>query len=108
MFFQPAKPCYGSAAERVVDTRLLVGAEHLVECFERWFCLLQGFQPRRQQLLATVNPIKDGFVAAVLPGWERRTELAFSVGRRLDDTVQFVPKRPLLSGQVQLGDGVGD
>src|SRR5258708_9989272 len=115
----PQRDCVGAALramtafalppERVVDRRLLLRRERLIQRFEGRPRLLQALQPHREELLAPARPVEDralGLRAALRR--QAGAELALLVGRRLDDAVQLVPQGLLLGGEVQLADRVGD
>src|SRR5258708_7716540 len=114
----PQRDCVGAALramtafalppERVVDRRLLLRRERLIQRFEGRPRLLQALQPHREELLAPARPVEDralGLRAALRR--QAGAELALLVGRRLDDAVQLVPQGLLLGGEVQLVDRLG-
>src|SRR6266446_5676435 len=97
MGFATLNPSYGSTIEclrsvvheRMVDDRLLLGGQGLVELLERRLDLLQSLQPRREELLAPVDPVEDRPLTAV-GGRQRGTELALPFRRGLQQPLQLV------------------
>src|SRR5258708_24872794 len=62
------KPSALVAMERVVDDRLLLGGQHLVERLRRRFDLLQALELRLHHRLAVVQPVDDRLFVAIVGG----------------------------------------
>src|SRR5271154_4785383 len=80
----------GSAPhEGMVDNRLLLGGQRLIERFERRARLLQPLQPGGEELLLPAGPVEDRPLTAFRR--QRGAELALFVRRRLHRGLQPVP-----------------
>src|SRR5216683_212706 len=66
--------------EGVVDDRLLLGGQRLIELIERGLDLLQPLEAGGEELLAPVDPVEDRSLTAIT-GRQRGAELALPVRR---------------------------
>src|SRR5947208_3515434 len=83
----------GLSPERVIDDRLLLGSQRVVQSFERRAGLLHRLQACLKKLLPPAHAVEDRSLP-LLPGFRRQlvAELAFLVAGRLHRCIELVPE----------------